>query len=333
MRRFSCIAIFLVFGFLFVSGRSLCAAQNTHPAYKLMLEAAQRQQAAQREIYLVKRTMGVYHPDSDFNRTGMLGDEYTLVTTTVGVLSAKRSATSPDFAAYVVRMLVDHDVRSGDTVLVNMTGSFPALNVAVCAALDVLNIPSLRFTSLGASSHGANQLELTWIDMEDVLVREGLLEQRSDYVTLGGMEDVMTGIDPQAVTDMEGRCARLGYRLINTGSLHGQIARRWEIYRSARRFALLINVGGNHALLGPDLVGRELPGGWIDPATDDWKTEETKSAEGILFDFLNNGVPVLNLIHVADIAEKHDIPFDPSPLPLVGTSPIYYLETAHPDSL
>ena len=120
------------------------AAPRHHVAYPLMIEAAGRCQRAEEALYAHKVAMGLYDASLDPNHTGLVGVEYSKITTTLGNIKAKRTATNPDFAAYIVRELVDHGIGTGDTVLVTMTGSFAGLDLAVLEALETLRIASLR---------------------------------------------------------------------------------------------------------------------------------------------------------------------------------------------
>jgi len=302
-------------------------AAKRHGDYDLMLAAAQKMQLAERKIYLTKLSLGLLNEKSDVNRTGLVGEEYTPLTTTPGYMLAKRSATNPDFAAYLVRLLREHGLSDKDTVLVTMTGSLPGLNLALLCALEQLNIPALRIASLGASSFGANQLEMTWIDMEDILVREGVLKRRSDFVTLGGTGDIGGGLTSETITALRRKCARLGYPLLESGNKRDQYEERLTLFGDPKSYTLLINAGGNHLMLGTGPEGRELPGGFIQPNSADWQRTVSSTSGGLVFDFLFSGVPVLNLLHVENIAEQAGIPVDPSPLPRLGTSPVYFVET------
>ncbi|MCB9357965.1 MAG: poly-gamma-glutamate system protein [Calditrichaeota bacterium] len=297
-----------------------------HPAYDQMLSAAQHAQRASREIYLTKYELGLVNTADDKNRTGLIGEEYTPLTTTPGYLIAKRTATNPDFAAYLVRLLKEQGLSQGDSVLITMTGSLAGLNLNLLCALEEMGISSMRVASLGASSYGANQLEMTWIDMEDILVREGLLARRSDVVTLGGTGDVGGGLSDSTLTVLRRKCARLGYPLLDAGNRRAQYEVRQELLGDPKSYALLINVGGNHLMLGTGPEGRELPGGFISPQSNAWERDVSQSTGGLVFDFLFAGVPVLNLLHVEELAEQAGIPVDPSPLPRLGTSPVYFQE-------
>jgi poly-gamma-glutamate system protein len=305
------------------------AVPRRHPAFSLMLEAAKRQQRAEAVLYARKLALGLYDAELDPNRTGLVGVEYSTITTTLGSLKAKRTATNPDFAAYVVRVLTDHGIGSGDSVLVTMTGSFPGLNLAALVALETLNVSALRVGSLGASSYGANQEEFTWLDIEDTLYRDGMLLYRSDFVTLGGTGDVGGGLPVDSKSFLRHKADSLGYTFLKSRSLKTQSHLRREQLGSPKNYALLINIGGNQAMLGKGKEGRELPGGWIDPASDIWRSDHDHdndgAPDGIVFDFLAAGVPVLNLLHVEEITTAAGLPFDPSPLPLVGQSRIYFM--------
>jgi poly-gamma-glutamate system protein len=298
-----------------------------HPAYSRMLDAAQRMQEAERALYERKLSLGLFDAALDPHHTGLIGVEYSRITTTIGSLRAKRTSANPDFAAYIVRLLLDHGVGSGDSVLVTMTGSFPALNLAVACALEVLDVRCLRICSLGASSYGANQEEFTWLDMEDFLVRSGRLAHRSDYVSLGGSGDVGGGLPEGGRTLLRRRTEKLGYSILKTRSFKRQAALRRELFGDPEKYALLINIGGNQVMLGKGAQGRELPGGWIDPSSDSWNEGSDEGVEGVIFDFLEAGIPVLNLLHIEDIASSAGLPFDPEVWPEPGESAIYFISS------
>jgi len=315
--------------FLFLLLPCLIAlAQTRHPAYDLMLRAAQRNRAAQQALWNRKLELGLADSTLDPHQSGVIGAELSSITTTMGYLKSKRSAAHPDFAAHIVRELLDHGVGADDSVVVSMTGSFPGLNLAVLCALETLGAPSLRFCSIGASSFGANQEAFTWLDMEDILRRERLLKRRSDFVTMGGTGDVGGGLSRDARRLMKERAFSLSYPLLRARSLKGQIKLREKYIGDPRRYALLINVGGNHAMLGNQ--GRQLPGGWNDAGSYAALRDSLRGAEGIVFDFLEAGVPVLNLLHIESVAREARLPFDFDSLPAPGESPVYFLTAPVP---
>jgi poly-gamma-glutamate system protein len=298
--------------------------RRLHPAYELMLKAAQKTLKAHEALYQRKRDLQIYDATLDPNRTGLVGVEYSRITTTIGSLKAKRTGTNPDFAAYIVRELVDHGVGVGDSVLVTMTGSFPGLNVAVIMALETLDVSSLRICSLGSSSYGANQEDYTWLDMENTLYVRDVMQRRSNFVTLGGTGDVGGGLAADIKWSLRHKAERLGYPILKSRSFKKQSALRREQLGDPSHYVLLINIGGNQAMLGSGKQGRELPGGWINPSVDSLETGDADEAEGIIFDFLEAGIPVLNLLHIEDIATGTGILVDPQPMPKPGESAVYF---------
>ena len=79
-------------------------------------------------------------PELDPNGTGLIGAEFTAITTTLGVLEAKRTTTNPAFAALMVRYLREARLQPGDVVAVGASGSFPALILATLAACKALDL-------------------------------------------------------------------------------------------------------------------------------------------------------------------------------------------------
>ena len=70
---------------------------------------------------------------------------------------------------------------------VSFSGSFPALNIAVLSAARVLDLHPVIISSVGSSMYGANQPEMTWLDMERILADKGLFPYRSNAASLGGI--------------------------------------------------------------------------------------------------------------------------------------------------
>jgi poly-gamma-glutamate system protein len=311
-----------------LNAASAFGAPPQHPAYTTMVAAAETMRAAEQVLYNFKVEHGLYDSLLDPLRTGLIGVEYSTITTTIGVLKAKRTATNPDFAAYIVRELNDHHIGSADSVLVTMTGSFPGLNVAVLTALDALHVASLRICSLGASSYGANQEQCTWLDFEEQLLKTGKLNHRSNYTTLGGSGDVGGGMTQEGRALLKRKAEKLGYPVATARSFKRQARLRRRLVGAVNHYALLINIGGNQVMLGKNGQGRELPGGWISPQTNPWQKETDDGVNGIIFDFLAAGVPVLNLLHVENIAQEAGIPVDPPFFAAPGESAVYILPSS-----
>ena len=113
-----------------------------HPALSDRQVAAARRMASAFPVLVAELEARGVEVDSalDPNRTGLIGEEFTCLTTTVGVLSAKRTSTNPEFAALLVRWLHDLNLEPRARVLVTLSGSFPALGIAAIIACEELNL-------------------------------------------------------------------------------------------------------------------------------------------------------------------------------------------------
>jgi len=111
----------------------------------IMLEAYDAIRECQREKGLT------FDRSSDINMTGLIGLEFSPLTTSLGSLEAKRTTTNPNLAGLIVFLLEESGVKRGDSIAVGASGSFPALIVAVLSATRVMDLKPLVICSLGAS--------------------------------------------------------------------------------------------------------------------------------------------------------------------------------------
>ena len=259
----------------------------------------------------------------DANGTGLIGSEYTDITTTLGSLTAKRTSANPAFAAVVVDMLGRAGVRRGDRVAVGFSGSFPALNVAVLSAASALELRPVIVSSVGASTYGANQPEMTWLDMERVLAEAGLFRFRSAAASLGGITDTGGGLDGTGIAAGLGAIRRNGVPLIEengSATLEADVRNRMALYDRSlggARPAAFINVGGPSISIGDGLEAHRIPTGLLK------KVPRVRRPErGIIYLMGERGVPVIHLLEIKSIAARYGIPVDASPFP-AGTPPAF----------
>lgn len=263
-----------------------------------------------------KRRMGIPSDRHfDTNDTGLIGVEYTDITTTMGSLVAKRTSTNLAFAAVIVDMLDRADVRPGDRLAVSFSGSFPALNIAVLSAAKVLNLHPIIISSVGASMYGANHLDMTWLDMERILAETGLLPYRSIAASLGGITGAQGGLDGTGIEAGLKAIRRNGIPLLEEGgsaTLTADIRERLALYDQAfsgRKPAAFINVGGSLTSIGDGPESYHIPAGLMN------KVPAVSNPErGIIFRMGERGVPVIHLLKIKSIAAQYGIPIDPSPL-------------------
>lgn len=262
-------------------------------------------------------------PELDPNGTGLIGDEFTDITTSVGNLEAKRTATNPAFAALMVRYFKEAGLGPGDVVAVGASGSFPALILATLSAARALDLEPITIYSIGASMYGATLPDFTFVDMLALLNQEGLMPYTLAAVSLGGDQDTGEGTlfgDGKHV--MEEIARRAGVLVIREDTMVGSIRRRLELYRTlaaGRPLRCFVNIGGAAPNYGNTLASLDFPNGLVMRPP----IMSTAPDRGLIFEFTAAGVPVINLIDVRGLALRHGLPVDPVPLPPVGEGRVY----------
>lgn len=270
--------------------------------------------------------------ENDPNGTGLIGEQYTLITTDRGELRSKMVATNPNFAAAMVEMFKECNLRRGDMIAVGITGSFPGANIALYCACEVMGIEPIVITSLGASNWGANHPDFTWLDMERALYEARLISYRSVASSLGGGTDNGRGLSIQGRRLLLDAIERNDVELIfsgnpdnileGKGSLKSNIDRRMEIYADrskGRRYAAYVNIGGGLASLGSSQNGRLIPSG-----VNFDLHRRNFPARGAINMMADRKIPIIHLLRLGEVAEEYSFPLDVVPAPIVGEGPIFY---------
>jgi len=252
----------------------------------------------------------------DPNHTGLVGDEYTELTTTLGNLEAKRTTTNPAMAGMMVQLLREAGVKTGDTIAVGCSGSFPSMAIATLAASEALGITPLMIASLGSSSYGATRTEMTLLDILKLLDSAGVFSRLPEAVSLGGADDVGNEFEAELRTMLIGKIKRSGIPLLFEPDLRQNVARRLAVYFGAsgsRRIAAFVNIGGNYADLGTSPLILKLEPG-INRTVE---IPEAKETHGVVFAMANRHIPLVHVLNIKGLALKYGIPWDPVPLPKV----------------
>lgn len=302
----ACVAVAAYYGLagtLARQGRdALFDSPEEREAYRLMVQGM--------DVIAKAREAAGYPLDSgaDPNRTGLIGVEWSGITTTLGDLHAKRTATNPVWAGVLVRWMREAGVRPGSTVWATFSGSFPGLNLAVLVAAEALQARVVAVSSLGASMWGANLPGFSWAAMEHALREAGIVSSGTVAVTLGGSVDRGEGMPAGDVELLQDAARKAGWPLLRPADLAEAVSLRLMVLEEAgggRQPALYVNVGGGHASLGgcpdsakwPPGLSREprpCPGG----------------VPGMLHVMSNRNVPVLHLLNIKELALSAGIPID-----------------------
>lgn len=262
----------------------------------------------------------------DPNGTGIIGEEFTELTTTLGHIKDKRSSANPDFAALMVKFFKQADLNKNDVVCIGASGSFPALTLATLCAAEALGLKPLVIYSVGASMYGANLPEFTFMDMLKAISDDNILPFSIIAVSLGGHGDSAEGMFfPDARERMLKIAEKSGLPFISEKDLQKSIKKRLAIYSEHAGnspIKCFVNVGGASANFGDSEDSVAFPNGLV--------TKEPKlppgPREGLIFHFIRSGVPVIHLLNVRGLSAANGIPYDPVPFPKPGASGVFRLD-------
>lgn len=316
------IAIGSIAGLVAVERLQYRARQSWHEE---KLAAARLAEECMQSIKRERLSRGqTLDPEIDPAGSGMLGNLMTPVTTVAGHMGSKQTSVNPNFAACIVDMLKRAGVKPGDAVAVGYTGSFPAMNTSLLAALKTLDLRPVIIASAGASQFGANDPEFFWIDMERHLFEQKLNPYRSVACSIGGYEDLGLGMTEEARQLVLEGIERNNLALIQADEFAGAIEERMKIYQAnnpGMPYKAYINVGG-----GTISVGRSLGKKLYSPGLNLTASAKAMRIDSVMSRFMREGVPVIHLVNVDELAVKYDLPLAPQTMPMVGEGNIYVNE-------
>lgn len=262
-------------------------------------------------------------PALDANATGLIGDEFTPLTTSVASVADKRTSANPAFAAVAARYLRAAGVGPGDVVAVGASGSFPGLLLATLCAARAIGAEPIVIYSVGSSMYGANLPGFTFVAMLERLRRDGVLPYRLAAVSPGGAQDAGGGV----LFDEGGRALRdetrrTGLRLVDGASLAARIEARLRIFdegAAGRPIRCFVNTGGSAASWGATDASLSVPNGLVAR----WPALPASPVRGLVFEFAARRVPVVHMLFLRGLARDNGLPYDPVPLPPVGEGDVY----------
>lgn len=300
-------------------------AQKSDSDYKdLQYAAARRMEEA--ESFLKERivSLGIPFEDTDLNSTGLIGPEFTELTSTPGDEKAKRSALNPLFSAAMVRYFHEAGLEKGSVVAVGASGSFPGFVIAVLTAATEMELDTRLIVSCGASMHGATRVEYNVFDIVGDLLDAGLVDCNVLAVSPGSANDKGGGVFEDflyfgsadlSVNLCKAASARFDAEFIYYDDLAQNIAHRKELYGDD--VDLFVNIGGAAVNNGTSSYSLAFPQGLVMP--DQAPEAPSSPTRGLNYEFSSIGVPVINLLNVKLLCQENGITFDPVPLPSVAS--------------
>lgn len=281
--------------------------------------AAERMQRAEKILHDIVVRENIPMEDIDLNQTGLIGPEWTPLTTTPGIEDAKRTSLDPNFAALLVRYFKEAGLESGDRVAVGTSGSFPGLLIATFCAAEELDLDVKVIASFCSSMYGATRLELNVYRIMHTLEENGLASFELLAVSPGGTNDYGESALWPDSRDMIFELAEgTGVELIDYNDIEKSIARRLELF--GEDIDCFVNVGGASANSGTSAYTLDFPMGLV---LDPPKIPTTKN-RGLMYEYAARGIPVINMLNVRQMAVDNGLPYDPIPLTQPGEGGVYY---------
>jgi len=218
-------------------------------------------------------------------------------------------------------------VKENDVVAVGTSGSFPALNVAILAALKAVKARAVIISSAGASQWGANIPSFMWPDMERVLVRRGLFPYPSAAISLGGLDDRGIGLSDEGIGQLRAAIARSGRPVLEVTGFADSLKKRMTLYREQAgedEIKAYINIGG-----GTVSVGTAVGKATFKPGLNRYPPRGG-SIDSVMTRFSKGGIPVIHFSNIGQLAEIYGLPAEPKTMPTAGEGKIFVREGYSP---
>ena len=266
--------------------------------------------------------------DNNNLKTGMIGAEYTAITTTIGNLDSKITSLDPNFAAVYIKMFSELSLDKGDEVVINISGSFPMLDISCIMAAEEYGLKPYLMASVGASSFGATNPAFTIFDMLQYLYQQELIFTKINVVSLGGSNDIGENFgefndynDRNLIID---RINKSGIAFLYEKDFDTNIEKRLQLIKETHKnVKLFINIGGNSVGIGINENAFYKSNGII-YANKYKNINSSKSGEGLIGKFLKSGVNAIQMLNLKNIASNYGLEYGFNKLPEVGQGDPYY---------
>ena len=320
-------------------GRRMLAARKAQDAFAVVADASERKGLR-------------VEPKFDPAGSRLVGDPLSPITSGSGSLVSKQTTVNPNFAAVVVEWLKDLKIKSGDVVAVGVSGSFPAVNVAVYSAIHELGIEPIIISSTAASQYGANDPNFTWLDMEAALRKNQVFPYKSVAASLGGVGDDAIGLTKRGrimleraiernkipvlaeieaerpasrrETDEDAEQGGLNLTLVDQDRVRERIRVYHEV-AGDRPIKAYVNVGGGTVSVGTKVGKRKFV-----PGVNNRPPKGIEDMPpSVLGAFLELGIPGIHLTQMIELAERYGLEIAPRVTPEVGTGDIFQKRQAN----
>ncbi|MGC9361624.1 MAG: poly-gamma-glutamate system protein [Candidatus Syntrophosphaera sp.] len=301
------LLVFAIILFVVASNSKVTIKSNY---YEQKVEAANLMKAFMDSLKAEQERLGIpFDRINDPFETGLIGDARTTITTDRGLLSSKQAALNPNLAAVFIEEFHKADLRPGDHVAIGTTGSNPAVNLALYAAIKVMELKPSIIVSLSSASYGANREEYTWLDMEAILKEKGMIDFGCAYASLGGKDDLGIGLSDTGISALLDAMQRNGVDPLLNSTLEENVKAREIAYDQllpeGKRYKLFVNIGGGLANVGSEPNANQILEGFNTKLA-----EEQFIPEGIMMVMARKNIPVFSMQHVQRWIRNYDLASD-----------------------
>lgn len=316
------ITLFSLIGLLLVETVKL---KNKQPYFKEKMAAAQLAERAFKVIKKERIRRGpAINPEFDPANSGIVGVYISSVTSKAGNLQAKQTTVNPNFAALVVHYFKRLGIKEGEQVAVSFSGSFPAINIAILSACQVMGVRPLIISSASGSSFGANVSNFLWTDMEKKLIDSNLWDFRSKAASLGGLDDRAVGLSQKGYKKLVKSIERNELLFLQPNTLKDGIDERmrlYEEYAAGKPIRAYINVGGGIVSVGT-LAGKRM----YRPGLNRRPEPGATSVDSVMTRFIKQGVPLIHFVEIKRLATRYGLAIQPKKTPSPGEGKLFYSE-------
>ena len=309
------VCLLLLFG-VKVIGNTTQIRQD--PLYNIKIQAYEYMEECMAAVRSFKTELGLPIVAEDKHKTGMIGQRYSPITTSLGTIEAKRTSANPDMAALVVELLHKAGVKKGDRIGANFSGSFPSLNLAVLSACKAMEVKCVYISSVGSSNYGANDPELTFPDMALKLAAKGIIDSPGVAFSVGGTGDIGAEMAQEVISPIVERLKAQGLPQLVADDYRSNLLLREQLFEGSGVISCFVNAGGNITSLGEGesafYFGQGLLTGKIIPVTEE---------SGLIEIYRNRGISVVHLLNLRKLTADYGIAYDPVTLPPKGTSALF----------
>ena len=158
---------------------------------------------------------------------------------------------------------------------------------------------------------GCKSSDFTWLDMEDILIENKLINTRSVASSIGGRNDMGRLLSPLGRDLIMENIKNYDLPLIRENRLADNIKKRTDIYNEylpIDKYDGVVNIGGGVASLGTSFNYRLIPPGIVN-RSDIVDIDNSSGIEGAFSYFLKRNITGLHILNIKSIIENYNLPF------------------------